>query len=241
MNKFLLIIPIYNEEKVLESVAHNTVKEAKEQADILFINDGSYDRSPEILLSLQKQYPFIKLLNKEVNEGYGASIISGFNYGIQEYYDYLITMDCDAQHEPKDLHRFFTYNPYVDVVSGSRYLKDSQIVGKAPEDRVEINYRITELLNETYNWSLSDAFCGYKRYRIDAFKNHGFEEKGYAFPLELWAFAYRNHLHIEELAVDRIYLTNDRSFGEDLDNKNRRYRHYMQAWKKAEEKYGIER
>lgn len=237
MKKSIIIIPVYNEEATLRDVALKTIEKAGELCDILFVNDGSSDKSGEILNELQRDYPAISVIHQKTNGGYGLSLITGFKYAISKEYHWILTMDCDEQHQPSDISRFLNFDPSIDIVSGSRYMASSGKSGKAPEDRVEINRRITSKLNDTYGFSITDAFCGFKRYKKDMLTNSNFEEYGYASPMELWAYASKNNFSIKELSVDRIYITDDRSFGEDLDKKRKRYKYYLKAWKKAHNKY----
>lgn len=238
MKKFLIIIPVFNEAETLYEVALRTIKHASTSADIYFINDGSTDSSPAILDRLASEFSEISVLHKHKNEGYGSSLISGFEIAAGKKYEFAVTMDCDEQHQPDDLKRFFEFDHTIDIVSGSRYHKDSSSSGIIPPvDRVEINRRITKKLNQVYHYELTDSFCGYKRYRTEKLKKGNFKEYGYAFPMEFWAYAHRYQLSISELAVDKIYITDDRSFGEDLDKKRKRYAYYLNAWKRAHYKY----
>ena len=234
----LIIIPVFNEGSVIQKVAKRTLEHSTSFANILFINDGSTDTSKSELLGLALTYPEITVLNKETNQGYGASLISGIEFAIQNKYDFCITMDCDDQHQPSDLPRFFEFDSSVDLVSGSRYLPNSGVQGiEPPGDRVEINKRITALINKHYDLHITDAFCGFKRYKLSSFQNHEFTENGYASPLELWSYVYHLSRSVKEIAVDRIYITDDRSFGEDLDKKRKRYQYYLQVWKRSHKTY----
>lgn len=239
MKNFLILIPVYNEQDVIEKVFLETNLISNSWADLLFVNDGSTDNSKTILNQIKNDYPNTLIHHKEKNSGYGSSMIYGFEYSIEKEYEYLITMDCDEQHQPKDLIRFRDSNSEIDVMSGSRYKEESRSIGiKPPVDRVEINQRITSILNKKYSWKLTDSFCGFKRYKVNALKKNNFTENGYSFPLEFWSYAKYNHLSIEELAVDKIYITDDRSFGEDLDKKRKRFKYYLETFYRAEKKFG---
>ena len=82
----LIIIPVFNEESVIQKVAKRTLEHSSSFANILFINDGSTDISKTELLGLALKYPQIKVLNKEINQGYGASLISGIEFAIQKHF-----------------------------------------------------------------------------------------------------------------------------------------------------------
>jgi dolichol-phosphate mannosyltransferase len=91
-----------------------------------------------------------------------------------------------------------------------------------------VNSRITARLNLRFGFSLTDAFCGFKRYNMKRINPDNFTERGYAFPMEFWAYASVEGLSVAELAVSRIYTTDSRSFGEDLDRTRKRYHYYLQ-------------
>ncbi len=87
-------------------------------------------------------------------------------------------------------------------------------------------------------WGLTDAFCGFKAYRVAALDGIRLAEPGYAMPLELWARAYAAGLDVREMPVERIYHDADRSFGEMLDDPERRFGYYMDVWKRTLEEVG---
>ncbi len=73
-------------------------------------------------------------------------------------------------------------------------------------------------MNERLSLRLTDAFCGFKAYRVSTLAKLEITETGYAMPLELWVQAADLGLKIVELAVPLIYLDEARSFGGSLDN-----------------------
>lgn len=238
LKKYLISIPVYNENDVLYNVAQKTIQYAANGSDVLFVDDGSTDGSQETLSILTKEHKFVKVIQKEKNFGYGSSLITSFDYAIEQHYDFVITMDCDSQHEPEDLHKFFGEDENIDILSGSRYLPNSQSSGIVPpQDRVEINKKITQKINRYYNYNLTDSFCGYKRIKLNSILDGNFSVLGYAFPLEFWAYSKFKNLKIKEVDVNKIYITDDRSFGVDLDYKRKRYKYYLQTWFKAHYKY----
>ncbi|MBU44903.1 MAG: dolichyl-phosphate mannose synthase [Spirochaetaceae bacterium] len=236
----LLAIPVYNEASSLREVFSEILDHLPEQIQaIVAIDDGSTDGSAEILDELSKEQSIIFVRHHRQNHGYGCAMIESMKIAQKHGYSHLITMDCDRQHRPEDLIRFLNVDPDIDVVSGSRYLPESRRQGHAPEDRVEINSRITARLNRRYGWSLTDSFCGFKRYKMERIDPALFSETGYAFPMEFWPYCQGKGLKIQELAVSRIYTTDSRSFGEDLDRRRRRYRYYLNTFRKAEKKFQV--
>ena len=141
----------------------------------------------------------------------------------------LVTIDCDGQHEPQRIPRFAAACHDVDIVSGSRYLKKFAGDSPPPAQRQRINQRLTAELNQRLGLQLTDAFCGFKAYRVAALKQLRLQETGYAMPLELWVQAVALGLRIVELPVPLIYLEEERSFGGMLDDADTRLRYYYEV------------
>jgi len=156
-------------------------------------------------------------------------MVDAFHWARCYGYDWLITMDCDEQHEPASLPDFYRAmrNPAVDVVSGSRYLRCDVANDLPPADRRAINATITQLVNTRLGLRLTDAFCGFKAYRVSAIRQLNLSEKGYAFPLQFWVQAAANSLRITEVPIRLIYNDPNRSFGGPLDIAQERLSHYL--------------
>ena len=80
---------------------------------------------------------------------------------------------------------------------------------------------------------MTDGFCGFKAYRVDALARLTLTEPGYAMPIELWVQAAEKNLRIVELAVPLIYLDADRSFGGALDDARIRLEHYRHVLERS--------
>jgi len=230
--KHLLVIPVFNEEKTLPVILNSLENLRREQPsfDFLWINDGSTDSTAELLKGLPA-------FHHDRNRGYGYTIREAITTGRREGYDFVTTMDCDHQHNPADLVRFFHADPQMAVISGSRYLPASRQIGEAPPERVQINQRILARMARRLGLKLTDAFCGFKRYATAAIDSAMFLEDGYSFPLEFWVYTVAENLGILELPVDRIYIDANRSFGLSLDQQRKRYRYYLETLQRAEERF----
>jgi dolichol-phosphate mannosyltransferase len=112
------------------------------------------------------------------------------------------------------------------MISGSRYMQEFGCDSDAPADRRRINARITACLNEKLGLRITDAFCGFKAYRVSALGDLELSNPGYAMPLQLWVQAASLGWRIREAAVPRIYLDEKRSFGGALDDADVRLAHY---------------
>ena len=222
-SRILLSIPVFNEARYIESVLSKATRYAR---DILVIDDGSSDDTP-LMLAGHK----VEVIRHAENRGYGRSIRDMIRWADFDDYDWLITMDCDEQHEPAAIPEFVKAigENDADVISGSRYLESSSLVDTPPEDRRMINSTITRELNETLRLNLTDAFCGFKAYRVAACRELKLDVDGYEFPMQFWVQAVANGLRIRELPVKLIYNDPSRSFGGPLDESGNRLASYRET------------
>lgn len=225
--RILIGIPVYNEEQYVAKVLGEVRKYAStESGGILVIDDGSTDSTP---MRLAEQP--VEVIRHAENRGYGRSMQDMIRWAAFDGFDWLITMDCDEQHEPAVIPRFVEHilADEADVISGSRYLNNTPLDDAPPSDRRAINKTITEELNERLELSITDAFCGFKAYRVSACEKLSLDVDGYDFPMQFWVQAIAHGLRIKELAVRLIYNDPSRSFGGPLDNPESRLEHYRQT------------
>jgi glycosyltransferase involved in cell wall biosynthesis len=221
--KFLTAVPIYNEERHLEAVLDQI---RRYSPHILVVDDGSTDRSGELLA----RQTDLTVITHPQNRGYGAALASAFRHAVDSDYEILVTVDCDGQHEPARIPVLLEAIHDVDIVSGSRYLREFRAnTGPAPADRAQINRIITGELNELFGLHLTDAFCGFKAYRREALARLHVSEPGWGMPLQLWVQAARLGLRIKEIGVPRLYIDPNRTFGADLDDAEKRLAYYRRV------------
>ena len=139
-------------------------------------------------------------------------------------------MDCDGQHQPALVREIAAMidneDTPAEMISGSRYLKAFDGDSLPPVERRQINARITACLNEKLGLSITDAFCGFKAYRVSALAGLDITVPGYAMPLQLWVQATNLEWRIREFPVPLIYLDEKRSFGGTLDDASVRLSYY---------------
>jgi dolichol-phosphate mannosyltransferase len=224
--RFLTALPVYNEAAHVQDVLAEVRRYA---GDILVVDDGSSDGTGDIL----RRIPEVRVETHAKNRGYGAALMTAFDYAARNQYDVVVTIDCDGQHQPCRIPQFVAACDTADIVSGSRYLRKFAGDSNPPEQRRRINETITQELNETLGLSLTDAFCGFKAYRVAGLAQLQLSEPGYAMPIEFWVQAVHVGLKIRELPVPLIYLEEKRSFGGALDDGARRLAYYREVLERS--------
>lgn len=223
--RILLAIPVYNEVRHVDDVL---AKAKTFNCNILVIDDGSSDGTAEKLAGRKD----VHVLRHVKNQGYGQSLIDAFAFAAEKGFDWVITMDCDEQHEPEMIPAFKkliaeNHAGGADIISGTRYKRRHDDDNDAPADRAAINGILTRILNSLYGMRLTDSFCGFKAHRVSAMEKLTLTETGYAFPLQLWPQAVAADLKIIEMPVRRIYVDPNRTFGGNLDQPTIRLTHYL--------------
>lgn len=224
----LIAIPVYNEQRTVAAVA----RRVRDFADsVLLIDDGSTDGTAAEIDAVRADLG-LDLIRHEGNLGYGRSLRDAFRRAAERGFDWVITMDCDEQHEPEAIPEFLRAieADEADVISGSRYLDRSLTPeGAPPGSRRHINRLITAELNERLGFALTDGFCGFKAHRVPAMARLNLTEDGYAFPMQFWVQLAAAGATVSEHPVRLIYNDPTRTFGGGLDDPDHRLAHYREV------------
>lgn len=123
----LIIIPAYNEGKTIGNLLDQLLStDASRFGDVLVVNDASADNTKDVVLSFKGR---VVLINHVFNQGYGASLKTGYRYARRNGYHYVIQMDADGQHALINLSRMYErmkQKDAPDILIGSRFMRDSQ-------------------------------------------------------------------------------------------------------------------
>ncbi len=190
MKKLSIIIPVYNEEASIQTVLSSLSKVkliADIEKEIILVDDGSKDDTPQLIQSYINNYPEmnVKFFQHLKNKGKGAAV----RRGIQEASgDYLVIQDADLEYNPNELNVLLQpiYEGKAQVVYGSRF------VGSNPH-RVLLfwhyigNRFLTLFSNVFTNLNLTDMEACYKMFRADIIKSLKLKENRFGFEPEITA------------------------------------------------------
>lgn len=124
MDRLFIIMPAYNEEAVIREVVdawYAIVEEHHGDGDsrLVVINDGSTDRTQEILDDMQEARPLLHVINK-ANGGHGDALLTGYRCAVENHADYVFQTDSDGQTRPEEFEAFWRRREHFDLIIGNR-------------------------------------------------------------------------------------------------------------------------
>ncbi len=207
----VVIIPTYNEKENIEDIIR-AVFLLEEDFAILVVDDNSPDGTASIVTKLQTEFSdrlFIE--NRKEKQGLGRAYIHGFNWALKAGYDYIIEMDADFSHDPKDLPHLYKAckNDGADVSVGSRYVEGISVVNWDIK-RILLSYFASKYVRIITRIPIKDTTAGfvcYTRKVLETINLNKIQFVGYAFQIEMKFKAWKHGFTIKEVSViftDRI-------------------------------------
>ena len=193
-----IIIPIYNEEKTLLEVL-NRINLLKEfcNLEIIVVNDGSTDKSNNIIKKNNKLYN--KLIDLKKNCGKGKAVIEGIKNCSQEY---ILIQDADLEYDPKDILEFLEENKKnnYDLIMGSRFIGNKRTV--LHFWHMVGNKFITFLFNFLNNTTFSDIYCCYCMFKKNLINVDNLKCKGWGQQAEILTYIVSKKSKIFEIGIN---------------------------------------
>lgn len=219
MQDTLVIIPTYNEKDNIKNII-TTVFSQEKAYHILVVDDSSPDGTASIVQNLQIEYQDRLFLEVRKNKtGLGAAYIHGFQWALQKDYQFIIEMDADFSHNPKDLIRLYTAcsEDGSDVSIGSRYVNNQVNVVNWDIKRLLLSYFASRYVQFITRIPIKDTTAGfvcYKRKVLETIQLDKIKFIGYAFQIEMKFKAWKHGFTIKEIPV----IFTDRKYGESKMN-----------------------
>ncbi len=215
MQDALVIIPTYNEKENIENIIRAIFSQESPDfgIDILVVDDNSPDGTAKIVSNLQQEFSenlFIE--NRKEKTGLGAAYIHGFKWALAKKYKYIIEMDADFSHNPKDLIKLYNAcsKDGADVSVGSRYKNNQVNVVNWDMKRLLLSYFASRYVRFITRIPIHDTTAGfvcYKRKVLETIKFDKIKFIGYAFQIEMKFKAWKHGFNIKEVSViftDRV-------------------------------------
>jgi glycosyltransferase involved in cell wall biosynthesis len=199
-----VVIPCYNEEATIQSLI-NLVLDSKWVAEIIVVDDGSKDRSREILASIDNAK--VRIVLHEVNKGKGAALRTGFQHATSEF---VIVQDADLEYDPSEYPLVLEplLDDRADVVFGSRFLSGR------PHRVLYFwhslgNKFLTLMSNMFTDLNLTDMETCYKCFRREVIQSITIEEDRFGFEPEITAKIAKSRVRIYEVGISYSGRTYD--------------------------------
>jgi len=167
-----VVLPAYNEEALIADTIVtivSTLTTWMRDFEVIVVNDGSKDRTGEIVAHLSASEPRVRLINHPVNKGYGAALVTGFESVSKEM---AFFMDSDGQFDIKDLVHFFPFIGEYDAVLGYRIDRQDTWMRKLNA------WGWKQLVHFIFGVCVRDIDCAFKLFRAEFFRTHRLETRG---------------------------------------------------------------
>ena len=214
MSDALVIIPTYNEKENIEAIIRAVFKQ-KKTFHVLIVDDNSPDGTSEIVKSLQTEFPKQLFLEIRKNKsGLGTAYIHGFKWALKNDYGYILEMDADFSHNPKDLVRLYNAcaKDGADASIGSRYSEGVNVVNW-PMKRVLLSFFASKYVQFITGIPIKDTTAGFVCWTLKVLETIHLDKIkfiGYAFQIEMKFKAWKLGFNIKEVSV----IFTDRTQGE---------------------------
>jgi glycosyltransferase involved in cell wall biosynthesis len=207
--KIMVLIPAFNEEKILVEVLRKVKKACKkyQQLIIVVVNDGSKDGTAKVASEEEAI-----VISHPINRGLGAAIGTGMEYAKLNAVDVMVTLDADDQHNPDNIEKLIDSlaADNIDVVIGSRFLQQNSI----PLDRKIIISLANLFVAFLYKIKTTDSQSGFRAFSKRAINKIKIRTQGMEVSTELFSEIREHKLKLLEVPIDVKYTSYSRSKGQ---------------------------
>ena len=179
--KILIFTATYNEKDNIENLIRS-INNINLNVDIFIIDDQSPDRTYDKIKDLQKEYNNISLKIRNSKSGLDTAHKEAYEYALSNNYDYLITMDADLSHDPKEIINFVNYLSEFPFVIGSRYIEGGNCLMSGK--RLIMSKLGNKLIKKVLQINSNEFTTSYRGFDISKLKNFHLNKvnnKGYSF------------------------------------------------------------
>ena len=181
-NKRILVFTAsYNEKENIKKLILK-IKNCLPEASVLIIDDNSPDQTKEIIKELQKNISQLELIVREKKLGLDSAHRQAYEYAIKYQYNYLITMDADLSHDPKELNNFIKNMENFPFVIGSRYVLGGKCLMKGSRLVMsKIGNKVIKFFSGINCNEFTTSYRGFNINKLENFHLNDVSESGYSF------------------------------------------------------------
>jgi len=166
------VFPAYNDQHTIEGMVRTVATEMSKVTDdceVLVVNDGSRDKTREILDRLRKELSYLRVIHHETNQGYGAALISGFANSTK---DIIFYTDGDGQYDVREIHNLLAeLRPNIELVNGYKVKRSD------PWYRIAIGEIYRRTMRIVFRLTIRDVDCDFRLFRRNIFEKITLESR----------------------------------------------------------------
>ena len=206
MSDTLVIIPTLNEIENIKAIVSKVLEQPK-KFDVLVVDDASKDGTPEAVLELMTLHTDRLFLERRVGKrGLGSAYIHGFKWALKKDYLYILEMDADFSHNPKDLIKLYKAcaEGGAKLSIGSRYINNNVNVVNWNIKRLLLSYFASKYVQFITRIPLFDTTAGFVCYHrdvLEAIDLDNIKFVGYAFQIEMKFKTWKRKFPIKEVSI----------------------------------------
>ncbi len=198
--------PAYNDQHTIENIVRTSAAEMRKVTndfEVLVVDDGSKDKTADILDRLAAELPFLRVIHHERNLGYGAALISGF---MNAKKDLIFYTDGDGQYDVREMHNLLAQlKPTIDLVNGYKVKRADAWY------RVWIGATYRAAMRFTFQLQIRDVDCDFRLFRRHIFETISLESRSGVICVEMAKKFERAGFRMVEVPVSHYPRMHGRS------------------------------
>ena len=195
MGSFSLVLPAHNEEENIEPVVRRALDVLPayfDSIEIIVVDDGSRDRTGEIIDRLATEDSRVRPIHHKKNRGYGGALTSGFEASTG---DHVMFMDADRQFDIVDIERLYPFIPTHEIVAGFRMMRQDELHRRVFAEIFNLVARVL------FGVHLRDIDCAFKIFEGDLVRSLQLSSPGALINTEIQAKARRQGARLQQVGV----------------------------------------
>lgn len=205
--KTYVVIPTFNESQNILPLIQAILTETQPvRAKVLVVDDSSPDGTAQVVRNAYANNPWVEVMERKQDPGYGRSQRDGILYALNQGAELVLTMDADFSHDPKVIPAMVAASAKADMVIGSRYVGDANLIEGWSLHRKVLSKAAGTFISACCGVDVADRTSGFRLYRAELLRQMGvaeMESAGFAFLYEMLFWSGRLGAKIDE--VPNVY------------------------------------
>ncbi len=221
MTSISAVLPAFNEEEVIGATVASVVSTLEllcPDYEVIVVNDGSRDRTAEVVAELSAENPRVRCVSHAVNRGYGAALATGFTAATKEL---LFLTDGDKQFDVRELRDFLPLIEEADLVIGYRSPRSDPLLRRV------YGWGWNSLVRLLFGYTARDVDCAFKLFRRSVWTRSRIHSTGATFSAEFLIKARRRGFRIRELRASHYPRPAGKPTGARVDVIARAFRELL--------------